>query len=181
MIKKILVGLVVVLAAFAAFVASRPSQFRIERSAVMAASPSAVFAQVNDFHNWQAWSPWAKLDPAAKNSYSGAPSGPGAVFSWDGNKDVGAGSMTVTESKPDERIAIRLDFEKPFKDTSMAEFTFKPQGNETLVTWSMSGESKFIEKAVCLFMDMDQMVGGQFEKGLASIKAIVEAPPVSTK
>lgn len=181
MIKKILVGLVIVLAAFAAFVASRPSQFRIERSVVMAAPPSAVFAQVNDFHNWQAWSPWAKLDPAARNSFSGAPSGAGAVFSWDGNKDVGVGSMTLTESKPDERIAIRLDFEKPFKDTSMAEFTFKPQGNETLVTWSMAGDSKFIEKAVCLFMDMDQMVGGQFEKGLASMKAIVEAQPVSTK
>jgi hypothetical protein len=141
----------------------------------MAASPAAVFAQVDDFHKWEAWSPWAKLDPQAKNAYDGAASGVGAGFSWDGNDQVGKGRMTITQSTPSESIRIKLEFEKPYKDSSEVLFTFKPEGDKTAVTWSMSGENDFVSKAMCLLMDMEAMVGGQFEKGLASIKAIVEA------
>jgi len=175
MLKKILVGLAVFIAAFVVIVATRPSNFKITRSAVMAASPEAVFAQVNDFHKWDAWSPWAKLDPAAKNSHEGSASGVGAIFRWEGNNDVGTGAMTIEESRPSDLIRIRLDFLKPMKGTNQTEFTFKPVASGTEVTRTMSGTNNFISKAICLFMDMDQMVGGMFEKGLASMKAIVEA------
>jgi hypothetical protein len=127
-----------------------------------------VFAQVNDFHNWEAWSPWAKLDPAAKAIIEGPRAGKGAIFRWAGNEEVGEGSMTITESRPSDLIRIKLEFLKPFEATNTAEFTFKPVDNQTNVTWSMEGQNNFIAKAVCLFMNMDQMVGGQFEKGLAS-------------
>lgn len=153
----------------------RPNEFRISRSATMAAPPARVFEQVNDFHLWEAWSPWAKRDPAARQSFEGPSSGTGAAFGWDGNSEVGAGKMTVTESVPNERIRIRLEFLRPFKATNAAEFDFKPEGNQTAVTWSMSGQHTFLFKAMGLIMNMDKMVGGDFEKGLASMKAIVEA------
>lgn len=181
MIKKILIALVVLIAAFAVFVSMQPSTFRIERSASMPAPPDVVFGLVNDFHKWEAWSPWAKLDPNAKNSFEGPNAGAGAIFKWSGNAEVGEGSMTLTESLPNQKIQIRLDFVKPFKDTSIAEFTFKPEGNQTVVTWSMFGENNFISKAFCLFMDMDKMVGGQFEQGLAAMKAAAEAQPLQAK
>ena len=181
MLTKILLGVAGTIAAlavvFAIVVSMRPAEFRISRSAKMSAPPAAVFAQVNDYHNWDAWSPWAKLDPNAKVTYEGPTSGTGAIFSWSGNDKVGAGRQTIIESRPDELIQIKLDFEKPFKATSMAEFTFKPEGEHTLVTWSMSGKNDFMGKAVSLFMDCDKMVGGEFEKGLASMKSIVEKEP----
>jgi len=132
---------------------------------------------VNDFHNWEAWSPWAKLDPAAKATFEGPSTGTGAIFKWAGNKEVGEGSMTITESRPSDLIRIKLEFLRPFEATNSAEFTFKPEGNRTAVTWSMEGKNNFIAKAVCLFMNMDKMVGGQFEQGLAQMKAVVEAAP----
>jgi hypothetical protein len=132
-----------------------------------------VFAQVNDFHNWQAWSPWAKIDPAAKNSFEGPSSGKGAIFKWSGNKQVGEGTMTLVDSHPNDSIRIQLDFERPFKDTSVAEFTFTPTGNQTRVTWSMVGKRNFVTKAVCMFMNMDKIVGGEFEKGLTQINAVL--------
>jgi Polyketide cyclase / dehydrase and lipid transport len=132
---------------------------------------------VNDFHNWEAWSPWAKLDPAAKATFEGPSTGTGAIFKWTGNKEVGEGSMTITESRPSDLIRIKLEFLRPFEATNSAEFTFKPEGNRTAVTWSMEGKNNFIAKAVCLFMNMDKMVGGQFEQGLAQMKAVVEAAP----
>ncbi len=174
--KIILLGLAIIIAALAAFVAMQPSDFRITRSATISAPPADVFAQVNDFHNWQAWSPWAKLDPAAKNTFEGPPSGPGAIFKWSGNDKVGEGSMTVTDGRPDEMILIKLDFVRPFAATNTAEFTFKPQGDQTVVTWNMFGRNNFISKAVCVFMNMDKMVGGEFEKGLATMKKEVETP-----
>jgi hypothetical protein len=175
MFKKILIGLAVIVAVFAVIVALQPSEFRIVRSAAISAPAPEVFAQVNDFHNWQAWSPWAKLDPAAKATFEGSPAGTGAIFRWAGNKEVGEGSMTITESRPSELIKIKLEFLKPFAATNSAEFTFKPEGNQTVVTWSMEGRNNFIAKAFCLFMNMDKMVGGQFEKGLASMKSVAEA------
>jgi polyketide cyclase/dehydrase/lipid transport protein len=132
---------------------------------------------VNDFHNWEAWSPWAKLDPAAKATFEGPSAGTGAIFKWAGNKEVGEGSMTITESRPSDLIRIKLEFLRPFEATNSAEFTFKPEGNRTAVTWSMEGKNNFIAKAVCLFMNMDKMVGGQFEQGLAQMKDVVEAAP----
>lgn len=172
--KKILLALAVVAVIFVGLVAMQPPEFRITRSTTISAPPAAVFAQVNDFHNWNAWSPWAKLDPAAKNFFEGPSAGTGAMFAWSGNSQVGEGRMTVTESRPGERVQIKLDFEKPFKNTNTAEFTFKPEGDQTVVTWSMFGERTFVCKACSLLMNMDKMIGGEFEKGLASMKTIVE-------
>jgi hypothetical protein len=171
----ILGGLVLAIAIFALFVAIQPADFRITRSGTIAAPAADVFAQVNDLHNWQAWSPWAKRDPAMKQNYDGAPSGTGASYSWSGNKDVGEGRMTITESRPSDLVRIKLEFLKPFKATNTSEFTFKPDGQRTVVTWSMSGQRNFVMKAFGLFMNMDKMVGGDFEKGLASLKEVTEA------
>jgi uncharacterized protein YndB with AHSA1/START domain len=175
MIKKILLVLAVLLVVFLGIVALQPADFRVVRSATIAAAPAAVFAQVNDMHKWQTWSPWAKLDPAAKNTFEGPPAGTGATFAWAGNSAVGEGRMTVTESRPDERVRFRLDFLKPMAATSTAEFTFKPDGKQTVVTWSMEGKNNFLAKAFCLFMNMDKMVGGQFEQGLANLNAATVA------
>lgn len=164
----------IVIAVLLIVIAMQPDDFQISRSGTINASPATVFAHVNDFHRWEHWSPWAKLDPAAKNSFEGPASGAGAVFRWSGNSEVGEGSMTVTESTPPDRIRIRLDFIRPFEDTSDVEFTFAPEGDQTRVTWLMSGKNNFISKAFCLFMNMDQMVGGQFEQGLAAMKTAVE-------
>lgn len=175
MIKKILLGLVLLIAIFVAVVSLQPNDFRISRSAVIAAPPQKLFDQVNDFHNWEAWSPWVKLDPNAKIAYEGPSSGVGAIFKWVGNNQVGEGSNTIIESRPGELVKIRLDFIKPFPGTSTAEFTFKPEGEKTWVTWSMYGKNDFIGKAMSLVMNCDKMVGGQFEKGLAGLKRIAEA------
>lgn len=172
---KILLALVAVVGVLAAVVALQPDEFRIERSTTIAAPVGVVFAQVNDFHNWQAWSPWAKLDPAAKNSFEGPESGTGSVFRWAGNNEVGEGSMTILDSHPDELVRIELAFIKPFEGKSTAEFAFQPSGDETKVTWSMYGRHGFMEKAICLMMNMDKVVGGKFDEGLASLKQVAEA------
>ena len=174
MIKKILLGFAALIVVFLIVVALQPNEYRVARTAAVAAAPERVFAQVNDFHNWEAWSPWAKLDPNAKATFEGPRSGQGAVFIWAGNNEVGEGRMTVTESRPSDLIRIKLDFVKPMEGTSDVEFTFKPQGNDTAVTWTMSGRNNFIGKAICLFMNQDKMLGGYFEKGLASLKSAVE-------
>lgn len=173
-LKYVLSVLMIFVAAFVVIVALQPSDFRVTRSAAIAAPPEAVFSQVNDLHRWETWSPWAKLDPAAKGSYEGPAVGVGAAFSWSGNSQVGEGRMTITESRPNDLIRMNLEFIKPFKATNITEFTFKPEGNRTVVAWTMSGKNNFISKAVGLFMDCDKMVGGQFEKGLAQIKSIAE-------
>lgn len=174
MFKKIVVGLLVISLLFFCVVALQPADFRIARSARIAVPPGAVFAQVNDFHKWDAWSPWAKLDPNSTSKYEGPDAGEGAVFHWSGNDEVGEGKMTLVESKPDELIRIKLDFVKPMQSTSDVRFTFKPEGDQTEVTWEMTGTNGFIEKAFCLFMDMDKLVGGKFEEGLASLKGVAE-------
>ena len=176
MIKKILIGVAILLVVFVVVVAMQPSAYRVVRSATMAAPAADVFAHVNDFHQWEAWSPWAKLDPAIKNSFDGAPSGTGATFAWVGNDKVGEGRMTILESRPSEQIRINLEFIKPFPSACITEFNFKPEGDQTAVTWTMAGNNNFLAKAVCLFMNMDKMVGGDFERGLTQMKAIVETP-----
>jgi hypothetical protein len=174
MIWYILIGIAVVIIAFLAFVAMKPAEFSITRSATMSAPHEAAFAQVNDFHNWAAWSPWEKLDATMEKTFDGAPAGIGAIYSWNGNNKVGEGRMTILESRPNDMIRIKLEFMRPFAATNSTEFTFKPEGNKTLVTWNMSGKHNFMAKGFMLFMNMDKMVGGDFEKGLAEIKGVVE-------
>ena len=180
MLIKIVIALVILIAAFLVVAALQPSAFRVERSATMSASPAIVFSQVNDLHKFQGWSPWARLDANCKTTYEGPPAGAGAAFSWDGNSQVGNGRMTITESQAPSLVRTRLDFEKPFKATNYAEFKFTPQGDQTLVTWSMVGQKNFICKAIGLLMSMDKMCGGQFEQGLSNMKQIVEAEAKTT-
>jgi hypothetical protein len=177
----ILLGIVAVVAALCIVIARRPNEFRVARSATMAAPASAIFAQVNDFHNWDAWSPWAKMDPNAKNTFEGPASGEGAKFGWSGNNKVGEGRMQIVESRPYELVRIKLDFIRPFAGTNDVEFVIQPQRDQTRVTWSMSGKTPFVMKAIGLFMNCDKMVGDQYDKGLANLKAIVEgaASPVA--
>jgi uncharacterized protein YndB with AHSA1/START domain len=171
-----IVGLVVVAIVVILVLASlRPAEFRITRRATMAAPPDAVFAQVNDFHAWEHWSPWAKLDPTMKETYEGAPAGVGAIYTWTGNSKVGAGRMTITDSRPGERVVINLEFLRPFKATNTAEFTFAPEAGGTVVTWSMLGTNKLMTKVFDLLCNMDKTVGKDFEKGLAAMKARAEA------
>lgn len=168
------IALAAVVIALVVFISLRPADFRITRWTKFSAPPAAVFAQVNDFHNWDGWSPWAKMDPTMKQTYEGAPAGTGAIYSWVGNKKVGQGRMTILESRPSEMVQIRLEFLKPFKATNTAEFTFKAEGDQTKVIWSMFGKKGFMFKAFGMLMDMDKMIGGDFEKGLAAMKAVVE-------
>lgn len=158
-------------------VALRPSDFSVTRSATITAPPEAVFVQVNDLHKWEAWSPWAKVDPNAKTYYEGPEAGVGAAFGWSGNNKIGQGKMTITGSRPGELVQFRLEFLRPMKGTNDAEFTFKPSGNQTQITWTMSGKMGFMGKLFGLFMNCDKMVGGQFEKGLADMKSVVESAP----
>jgi Polyketide cyclase / dehydrase and lipid transport len=177
MLVKILIALAVIVVVLIVIVALQPSDFRVTRSATMSAPAPAAFAQVNDFHKWEAWNPWGKIDPAMKQTYEGTPAGTGAIYSWIGNNEVGEGRMTIIESHPSDLIRIKLEFFKPFAANNTAEFTFKPEGNQTVVTWSMSGDKNFMAKAIHLFINMDKMIGGQFDKGLAEMKSIVERAP----
>lgn len=174
MLKKILIGIAAVIVLFVVVVAVQPSHYRVSRSATIPAAPAVVFEHVNDLHKWDAWSPWAKLDPAMKVTFDGPQAGAGASYAWVGNKEVGEGKMSITESKVNELVRLKLEFIKPFASTAMTEFTFKAEGNQTSVTWSMTGDKNFISKAFCLFMNMDKMVGGDFEKGLGGLKSVVQ-------
>ena len=150
--------------------ATRPADFRIVRSRTVAAPPEVVHAYVNDFHKWPEWSPWEKLDPAMKREFSGAPAGHRArPTHWSGNDDVGEGRMTITDSRAAQSVTIRLEFLKPFAATNTTQFDFAPSGSGTNVTWAMTGHNNFMAKAFSAFMDMDKMVGADFEKGLAGL------------
>ncbi len=178
MIAKILLALAVLLGLFLGVAALQPGEFKVERSTTVSASPALAFDQVNDLRNWQEISPYTKLDPTAKYTFSGPPAGAGAALAWAGNSEVGQGKMTITESRPAELVRIRLDFEKPFKSICYSEFAFRSMGTgaaQTSVTWTMTGKKAFVMKAVGLIMSMDKMVGGQFEEGLANLKSTVEA------
>ncbi len=177
MLKKILIALAAIIVVFLGVVAMQPSDFLIARTTTISAPASEVFAQVNDFHKWEAWSPYEKLDPAMKRTYEGAPNGTGAIYSWAGNNEVGEGRTTIIASRPNELIQIKLEMFKPFEVTNTAEFTFKPEGDQTAVTWSLTGKNNFVSKAICLFVSMDKMIGGQFEQGLAQLKTTVESAP----
>ena len=177
--KKVLTTLLILVLVLIAFVSSRPASFHIERSTTIVAAPEAVFPHLTDFHRWAAWSPWEKLDPQMKTTFSGAESGVGAVYEWSGSDQVGQGRMTVLEAVPNSRVAIKLEFIKPFTATNACTFTLTPDVSGTRVTWGMDGTNNFVAKAFSLFMNMDKTVGGDFDRGLASLKGVVENAPAS--
>lgn len=174
MLTNILIALAVILVLGFLFVATRTNDFRIERKATIAAPPSAIFPLVNDFQQWQTWSPWEKIDPALKRTFSGSPAGVGSVYDWLGNNEVGEGRMTITESKSNEYIRVKMEFLKPFKGLGTTEFVFTPNANGTTVAWSMTGEKGLLGKFMHLVMDMDKMIGGNYDKGLADLKILSE-------
>lgn len=178
MFKKIAFSVLALLAVaiviFLGIVALQPDESRVARSAKIDAPPATVFAFINDLHHWNDWSPWAKLDPNAKYSLSGADSGNGAKFTWSGNDQVGEGALTIVDSKPEESIRMQLDFIKPMQATNFVQFDLAPAETGTTVTWSMVGKPTFVQKAVCLFMDMDKMIGDQFEQGLANLQTQIK-------
>lgn len=174
LMKKIAAAVIGVIALFVAIVASRPSHFHVERSMHMAAPASAVFAHIDDFHAWAAWSPWERLDPGMKKEYTGAPRGVGAAYAWSGNDQVGVGNMHILESRAPEHVQIRLQFQKPWEATNLTTFSITPDASGSQVVWGMDGESNFMFKAVGLFMDMDATVGKDFEQGLARLSGVAE-------
>ena len=176
MLKIILIAIPTIIVVFLIIVAMRPSNYRVARSLVIAAPPDAVFPHMNELKKWEAWNPWGKADQNMKLTYGGPASGVGANYSWAGNKEAGEGHATITESRPGESVKYKMEFFKPMSGSSEMEFTFKPQGNETEVTMTVTGEKNFMAKAFCLFVSMDKMIGGKFEKALADLKAIVESP-----
>jgi uncharacterized protein YndB with AHSA1/START domain len=155
--------------------ATKPATFRIQRSVSIQAPQAKVFALINDFRRWEAWSPWEKIDPSLDRIHSGAPSGRGAVYHWKGNSKVGEGQMEITESAPPTRVVIKLDFIKPFEGHNVAEFTLERQGEGTLVRWAMHGPNAFISKLFQVFVSMEKMIGKDFDQGLANMKAAAES------
>ena len=174
MFKKILLGLAALILIILAIAAMQPDSYRVERTATIKAPPDKIQPLISDFHNWASWSPWEKLDPAMKRTFSGAARDKGAIYAWDGNDQVGAGRMEITELAPAARVGIKLDFFRPFESHCQTDFTLKPGADGTTVTWTMSGPSSFMTKLMGLVVSMDKMVGKDFETGLASMKAVAE-------
>jgi hypothetical protein len=174
MLKKIALVVVALLVIFVAVVAFQPSEWSVQRETVINAPAAVVYAQVNDFHKWNAWSPWDKLDPNMKREFSGAESGVGATYHWVGKEDVGEGEMKIDSVTPGSAVGIKLDFVKPFEANNHVDFALVPAEGGTRVTWKMMGHNNFAMKAFGLFMNMDKAVGGDFEKGLASLKTVSE-------
>jgi uncharacterized protein YndB with AHSA1/START domain len=165
---------VVVILVILGLAATKPDSFRLERRTHIAAAPERVFALIDDFHSWAAWSPWEKLDPGMRRTHGGPASGVGATYAWEGNKKVGSGRMEIVESVPPSRLAVKLDFLRPFEAHNVAEFALVPSGGGTDVTWSMHGPSPFMSKVMQVFTSMDAMVGKDFEAGLRNLKAAAE-------
>lgn len=181
MLKKIAIAALIVVVLFVAAVATRPSHFHVERSASVSAPAEVVFGFINDFHHWPAWSPWEKLDPGMKREYSGAAQGVGARYDWAGNDDVGSGSMSIEDSQASSSLRIALEFKTPFEASNEASFNLTPEAGATTVTWGMDGENNFMFKAMGLFMNMDEMIGKDFQEGLANLKRVAEAAPSQPK
>lgn len=175
--KKIGIGVAVVIVAFLLVVVTRPDTYHVERTKMISATPEVVFGHVADFRKWDGWSPWDKLDPTMKKTYGGTQGAVGATYAWVGNDQAGTGDMTIAAVEPAKRVEIDLHFVKPFEDRSKTRFKFEPEGQGTKVTWAMDGNNNFISKAMCLFMDMDKMIGNDFEKGLDAMKQVAEAAP----
>ena len=176
MIKKIGIGVAAAIALLLIFALTRPDTFRVERSIAVQAPAAKLFPLLNDFHHFPSWSPWQKLDPAMQVTHSGAPAGPGAVYVWKGNGDVGSGRMEVLKQVPDTSVTVKLDFLEPFEGHNTSEYTLKTVGPTTTVTWAMYGPSPYISKLMGIFVSMDSMIGKDFEQGLANLKAVAEKP-----
>ena len=174
MLKILGIAVLLVVGGVLAYAATLPDQFRLERTALVQAPPEKVFGQVSDFRKWTAWSPWENIDPALKRSYSGAESGKGAAYAWEGNSKVGSGRMEIVEALPGSKLTIKLDFLEPFEAHNTAEFEFTPAGAGTQVRWAMFGPSPYLSKLMGLVFSMEKMVGGQFEQGLANLKNVSE-------
>ncbi len=175
MFKKIAAGLGILVGGLVVFIVTRPSTFAVERSRTIAAEPDVVFTLVDDFHHWPKWSPWEGLDPNIETTFGGAESGTGATYDWTGNEEVGTGKMTITASDAPRSIVIDLQFIEPWASRADNTFTFEPDGEGTRVTWSMSGDNDFMGKAMSLFMDVDTMIGADFERGLDKLAEAAEA------
>ncbi len=179
MLKKIAAGLGVIIAIILIIAAFRPDTYTVTRMITISAPPTTVFPYVNDLTAWVPWSPWAKIDPNMKSTFEGPTAGEGAIHAWNGNMDVGVGRMTITKSVPNEQIIIHMDFLEPMAGVATTEFNFKPVDSDTVVTWSISGKNNFLSRIMCMFMDMDKMIGEQFEKGLKDLKSVAEASKAS--
>lgn len=175
MLTPILVILAAAIAGVLVYAATQPGSFRVERKAHINAAPERIFAHINDFRRWSGWSPYEKKDPAMKKSFSGAESGKGAAYAWDGNKDAGKGQMMIVDATPSSKITIKLDFSAPFEAHNIAEFLLAPEASGTGVTWAIFGPQPFMSKLMGVFLDMDKMIGKDFEDGLAALKARAEA------
>jgi len=173
-IKIVLIVLALAVAGVLAFAATKPDSFSVQRSTSIKAPPEKIFPLINDFQSWPTWSPWEKLDPALKRSYSGPKSGKGAVYAWEGNNDVGHGRMEIAEASSPSKIVIKLDFLKPFEAHNVAEYTLEKRGEATQVTWAMHGPSPYFAKLLGVFCSMDSMVGAKFDEGLANLKSLAE-------
>jgi len=169
MLLKIILGLLALLALFLIYVLTRPSAYQVERSLLIQATSERLFEEVNDLHRFNAWNPFLKVDPQAKLSYAGPDYGVGSSNSWDGNSDIGAGSATITESRPGQLVRMRMDWKRPMEGVAYVEFRFRPAANGTVVTWAMNGDNGFLGKLISVFMDIDRMCGPQFESGLAGL------------
>jgi hypothetical protein len=180
MIKKIAIAIVVLIVAVLAYAATKPDTFTIQRTATIDAPPERIFPFINDLHSFGSWSPYEKRDPAMKRTYSGPPFGKGAIYAWDGNSDVGQGSMEIVDSTPSSEVRMKLDFIRPFEGHNTVVFTLVPQGQSTNVTWAMHGENPYMSKVLGTFINFDKMVGGDFQTGLANLKTLAEAPPAKT-
>jgi uncharacterized protein YndB with AHSA1/START domain len=174
MLKKIGVAVAVLLAGVLTFAATKPDSFEVRRSLSMKAPPERVFALVEDFHQWPTWSPWERLDPGMQRTHSGAPKGKGAVYAWRGNDQVGRGRMEILDASAPSRVTIQLEFFEPWEARNTAEFIVVPSTGGTTVTWSMRGPSPFMSKLMSVFMDLDQMIGKDFEAGLANMRTAAE-------
>jgi uncharacterized protein YndB with AHSA1/START domain len=174
MLKKISMALIVVIVVILGIALMQPDSFKVQRSATIKGPPAKVMGYLNDFHQWMAWSPWEKLDPNMQRTFQGAASGKGAVYAWSGNDEVGQGRMEIIDNEMPTRLAIKLDFIKPFESSNRTEFVLQPQGDATVVTWTMTGPSQFITKLMSVFVSMDKMIGKDFEKGLAQLKEAAE-------
>lgn len=175
--KKVLGGVVALIVVLLIVVATRPNTYRVERSTTISAAPEVVYAQVADFHKWDAWMPWGKLDPNMKKTYEGTQGAVGSSYGWEGNSDVGSGKMTVLAVEPNKHLDIDLHFIKPFESSAKNGFVLEPAGKDTKVTWYMSGDHSFMSKFMCMFTSMDAIIGKDFDKGLADMKKVAEAAP----
>ena len=174
MLKTIALVVLLVLAAVLLFAATRPGTFRVTRSATIKAPPEKIFPLISDFKRWGAWSPYEKKDPTMKRSYGGAAEGKGATYAWEGDGNVGQGRMEIIDAAAPGKVAIRLDFTRPFEAHNRVLFTMLPKGELTEVTWDMQGRANYLSKLIGVFVDMDRMVGRDFEAGLASLKTVTE-------